>query len=90
MPANPNIKLTLNFNDPDLDPEERDEQARRLIVELRQMDEVDRADRVPDPHPPAGNKSGVSFLTGMVTTEVQPTNFQPLLGLIGDRCSYLQ
>jgi hypothetical protein len=35
-----NIKFTIAFNDPDLDSEERDEQAQRLMTELKQMDEV--------------------------------------------------
>jgi hypothetical protein len=28
-----NVKFTIAFNDPDLDPEERDEQAQRLMAE---------------------------------------------------------
>ena len=30
-----NIQLTITFNDPELDDEERDEQAQRLMAELR-------------------------------------------------------
>ncbi len=40
MTTHSNIKLTIAFNDPDLDPEELDEQAQRLMAELKQMDEV--------------------------------------------------
>jgi hypothetical protein len=56
MTTSADVKLTIAFNDPDLDSEERDEQAQRLMAELKQMDEVDAVDRVLDPNPPEGNK----------------------------------
>ena len=41
MASNSSITFTIAFNDPDLDAEELDEQAQRLVSELRQIDEVD-------------------------------------------------
>ncbi|MFM7885054.1 MAG: hypothetical protein ACKO8H_25680 [Microcystis panniformis] len=35
------IKLLIAFNDPNLEPEERDEQAQVLLTELQQADEVE-------------------------------------------------
>jgi hypothetical protein len=84
MSENSNIKLTIAFNDPDLDSEERDEQAQRLMAELKQMDEV-AVDRVLDPNPPAGNKAIGGILVGLLTAEVNLANAQKLMGFLGDR-----
>lgn len=78
------VKLTVDFNDPELEPEERDEQARRLITELRDIDEV-TVDRILDPHPPVGNKAGGGFLVGLLTAEATITNAKKLMGFLGDR-----
>jgi hypothetical protein len=48
MTASSNIKLTIQFTDPQLDADERDEQAQLLIDELKDIDEIDRVDRVID------------------------------------------
>ena len=54
MAPNSSIKFTIAFNDPYLDSEELDEQAQRLVSELKQIDEVDEVSRVLDPNPPEG------------------------------------
>jgi hypothetical protein len=79
------IKLLIAFNDPNLEPEERDEQAQRLLTELEQADEVESVKRILDPNPPEGNKSLGGFLGGMLMTEVNPANGKKLLGFLGDR-----
>ena len=79
------IKLAIAFNDPDLEPEERDEQAQRLLAELKQVDEVESVERILDPNPPEGNKSLGGFLVGMLLAEVNPANGKKLLGFLGDR-----
>lgn len=85
MTPSANVKLTIAFNDPDLDSEERDEQAQRLLAELKQMDEVDAVDRVLDPSPPEGNKALGGFLVGLLSAEVSFANAQKLMGFLGDR-----
>ena len=85
MSETPSIKFTIAFNDPDLDSEELDEQAQRLIAELKQMDEVDAVDRVLDPNPPEGNKAIGGMLIGLLTAEVSVGNAQKLMGFLGDR-----
>jgi hypothetical protein len=80
-----NIKLTIAFNDPDLDADERDEQAQRLLGELRQLDEVETVDRVLDPNPPEGNKAIGGFLIGLLMAEVNVANAKNLMGFLGDR-----
>jgi len=85
MTPNSNIKLTIAFNDPDLDAGDRDEQAQRLLGELRQLDEVETVDRVLDPNPPEGNKAIGGILIGLLTAEVNVGNAQKVMGFLGDR-----
>ena len=84
MASNSSIKITIAFNDPDLDSEELDEQAQRLMSELKQMDDVE-TNLVIDPNPPEGNKSMGGFLVGLLTAQVNPENGKKLLGFLGDR-----
>ena len=84
MASNSSIKFTIAFNDPDLDSEELDEQAQRLMSELKQMDDVE-TNLVIDPNPPEGNKSMGGFLVGLLTAQVNPENGKKLLGFLGDR-----
>lgn len=79
------IKVTIDFNDPNLEPEERDEQVQGLIAELRDLDAVETVDRVVDPHQPEGTKSIAGFLIGLLTAEVNITNAKKLMGFLGDR-----
>jgi hypothetical protein len=67
-----NIKVTINFNDPELDAEEREIEVQRLLDELKNIDEVETANRVLDPNPPKGNKSLGGFLIGLLTAEINP------------------
>lgn len=85
MPESSDIKFTIAFNDPDLDSEERDQQAQRFMAELRQMDEVDAVDRVLDPNPPEGNKAIGGMLVGLLTAQVSAANAQKLMEFLGDR-----
>ncbi len=83
-----NVKLTLHIAEPDLDAEEQDEAARRLLAQLRELDEVESAERVLDLNPPPGNKAMGGFLPGAVRAEVKPTNVRSLFGFLRDRSSY--
>ena len=79
------IKLAIAFDDPDLEPEERDEQAQRFLAELKQVDEVESVERILDPHPPERNMSLGGFLVGILLAEVNPANGKKFLGFLGDR-----
>lgn len=83
----PSVKLTINFNDSSLEPEEREKQAQQLMTELKQIDEVETVDRVLDPSPPERNKALGGFLIGLLTAEVSVANAQKLIGFLGDRLS---
>ncbi|NJR59667.1 MAG: hypothetical protein HC769_12960 [Cyanobacteria bacterium CRU_2_1] len=78
------IKLVICFNDPDLEPEERDAEVQKLLNQLREMDEVN-TNRVLDPNPPAGNKALGGFLVGLLMAEVNMENTRRLFSFLGDR-----
>lgn len=82
-----NIKLTINFNDPQLISEERDGQVQRLIKELKDLDEVEKVERVLDTNPPEGTKALGGFLIGLLTAEVNANNAKQLFKFLGDRLS---
>jgi hypothetical protein len=79
------IKLTIAFTDSDLEPEEREEEAQRLMADLKQLDEVDAVERVPDPNPPEESMAFGSFLVGILMTKVSVANGKKLLAFLGDR-----
>ncbi len=84
MPESSSIKFTIAFNDPNLDLQELDRQAQRMIRELQEMDEVE-VSRVPDLHIPEGSKSLSGFLMGLLAAEVNVANAQKLMTFLGDR-----
>ena len=79
------VKLTLVFNDPDLDAEEKDEEVQKLLNQMQKLDEVEEITRVLDPNPPVGNKALGGFLVGMLTAEVKPENIKKLFGFLRER-----
>ena len=82
-----NFELQIVFNDPELNSEERDSEAQKLLHQIRQLDEVEDVNRVLDPNPPKGNKALGGFLVGMLTAEVNPSNIKALFGFLGERLS---
>lgn len=80
------VKITLAFVDPELDVEEREEQAQRFRAELQHMeDAVESVAPVVDPSPPDGHKSLGGFLPGWLMAEVNLANAAKVLGFISDR-----
>jgi hypothetical protein len=68
------VTMTIGFIDPELEPEERENEAKMLIAELKSMDEVESADPVADPHPPAGSKAFGGVMEGLIATKVAVFN----------------
>ena len=85
MSENSSIKLTIAFNDPDLDTDDLEEQAQNLFAQMRDLDEIETVDRVLDPNPPEGNKSVGAVLVGLLTVKVNKENVQKVMGFLGDR-----
>lgn len=80
-----NVKLTIAFNDQDLDAEEKDEEVQKLLAQMKELDEVEAVDRVIDLNPPKGNKALGGFLIGLLTAEVSPANIKKVFGFLSDR-----
>ena len=85
MADEPNVTLTIDLNNPDLDAEETDEAIQNLLAQMRELDEIEAVDRVFDPNPPAGNKAIDGFVVGLLMTEVSVANFKKLGAFLGDR-----
>ncbi len=71
MANNSTITFSIHFNDPDLEAEEKDEQVRRLMAELKEMDEIDSVNRIPDLDSSEGSKALGGFLVGWLTARVK-------------------
>ncbi len=78
------ITLIINFNDPDLDRDERAESVNRLLKQLVDIDDVE-AERVVDPNPPQGNKAGGGFLLGLLKAQVNVENLKKVAGVLNTR-----
>lgn len=85
MTSNSNVKFTINFNDPNLDEEDREDEVQRLLNELKSMDEIETVSRVLDPNPPKGNKALGGILVGLLTAEINVENSKRLFTFLGDR-----
>jgi hypothetical protein len=86
MTASSKLQLTIQFTDPQLDAEERDEQAQLLIDELNEIDEIDRACRAIDPTPPPeGSKAIGTYLVGLLMAQMNIDNAKKMFEFLRDR-----
>lgn len=82
------VRLDLSHSVPANDPEELEALTQRLFQQMRELDEVEQVQRVPDPNPPAGSKPlDAAFLVGLLTAEVNAKNIKALLDFIWERLS---
>jgi len=79
------ITFTIAFTDPELRPEELDQEVVQLLEELSDRADLESVDRVRDLNPPDGNKSIGGFLVGVLTAQVSVANTKKVLGWLGDR-----
>ena len=68
------IKFTLGLADPSLEDEEKLRFASKFLPELRNLDEVEKADRAEDLSPELSSKPGFATLVGVLTAEVSIKN----------------
>jgi GUN4-like len=85
MTGEPTIKFTFAVDDPELDDERRQKIATKLLREIRELDEVEKADRAEDLNPEVGSKPGFATLIGVLTAEVSIKNIKSFLSFLGDR-----
>ncbi len=79
------IQFTFGLDDPELEDEERLRFSKKLLPELRNLDEVESAERAEDLTPEAGSKPGFATLIGTLTAQVSFKNIKGFLGFLGDR-----
>jgi hypothetical protein len=85
MTGEPIIKFTFAVCDPELDDERCQKLANKLLREIRDLDEVEKADRTEDLNPEAGSKALFTTLIGVLTAEVSMKNVKSFLSFLGDR-----
>lgn len=74
------LNLTITIEDPDLDDEEKDLEARRLLAELKSMDEVEQVSLAASRNETENAKSGVvETLIGILTAEISAKNIKAVL-----------
>ena len=79
------VEFTFGLDDPELEDEEQLRFSKRLLPELRNLDEVERADRTENLDPEVGSKPGFATLLGTLTAQVSVENIREFLGFLGDR-----
>lgn len=80
------VKITLDWRaaGATLPPEIQEQQTQNLYRALRQLPELTRVDRVPDPDVPDGGM-GAQWLTDLLMTEVLPGSFGGIVRAIQQR-----
>lgn len=84
MTDNTLVQFTFGLDAPDLEDEDRLRFSKQFLSELRQLDQVERADRTEDLTPAEGAK-GFATLVGWLTADVSVENIKGFLGWMGDR-----
>jgi hypothetical protein len=76
--------LTIAFTDPELTNEERDDELASLFEDLNANSDIELVERLRDPNPPEGNKSGGGLLD-LLKADANPANALKVLKFLGDR-----
>ena len=79
------IQFTFGLDEPDFEDEQRLEFAKKLLRELHNLDEVERADRTEDLTPEVGSKPGLATVIGSVTAIIPVKYIRAFLDFLGDR-----
>ena len=80
------VQITFGLSDPDLEDDERLRFSKQVLPELRDLDEVERADRTEVMSPESGMK-GFETLAGFLTADVTVPMLKDFAGWMGDRFS---
>lgn len=78
------VQFTFGLSSPEIEDDERLKFAQKLLPELRNLDQVERADRAENLNPEAGSK-GFATLVGLLQAEVSLKNLKSFLGFLSDR-----
>lgn len=86
MTKQPAIQITFGLSNPELDENERLQFSKRVLPELRNLDEVERAERTERMSSGAGEK-GFATILGFLTADITLPNLKEFLGWLSDRFS---
>lgn len=84
MTESPVLRLTFGLTDPNLDDDERLTFSKRVLPELRGLDEVERAERVETVSEENGTK-GFETLVGFLKADVSFPNLKDFVGWMMER-----
>ena len=79
------VQFIFGLNEPELEDEERLKFSQKMLRELRNLDEVERADRTEDLDPEAGSKIGFATLLGILTAQISLQNLRKFFEFLVDR-----
>jgi len=79
------LELTFGLNDFLFEDETRLKLAKQLLPELRDLDEVVRADRTEDLNPEANSKPGFATVIGFLTAVITFENLTKFIEWLSDR-----
>jgi hypothetical protein len=77
-----NIKLIITLADSSLDAEQLDEQARNLVQEMKEIEEVENVSLLESTDAPPGAKSIGESIWGVLKAEVSIKNFEKLMNFL--------
>ncbi|MEM9451306.1 MAG: hypothetical protein AAGA75_22600 [Cyanobacteria bacterium P01_E01_bin.6] len=80
------IQITFGLSNPELEDDDRLRFSKRILPELRDLDEVERAERVEAFSSETGEKGFVTLI-GFLTADVTLSNLKEFADWMGDRFS---
>ena len=79
--------VRVSFSGVELDDDDRDVEASKLLRQMRDLDGVESAKRLVDENPPANNKSVGGFIVGALTAEINTESASKVFSFLKERLS---
>jgi hypothetical protein len=80
MAGESTVEITFALDDPDLDDNERQDFAKKLLKQLREQGDAESVERADDLNLEQGSKGGLDKLVGVLTAQVK---FKDIVGFFG-------
>lgn len=87
MASESTFEITFALDDPNLDDNERQEFAKKLLKQLREQGDAERVERADDLNLETGSKGGLDKLVGVLTAEVKFSNVVKFFSFVGEKFS---
>jgi hypothetical protein len=85
MTQSTNARVTISFQDPELDEISLQEITQNLCHQITEVYGVEQADMIAVKSAPEGSRAIGGFLLGMLTAEVSPASIKALFSFLSDR-----